>query len=282
MLLIGMLGAFGGNPAQAGVVLTRQNPASFTTEQWYGTFAIANQLPLASRIALWADLVAVDSQYSGDPLGEGPGNLPDPDPLCDFTRVDCVTYVEQVYALALSTSRAQFNDTLRRIRYRDGQVEYRWRNHYTVSDWLPANAWFIRDLTAEIGVKHTQSMTKTIARRTFFTDKGLPQYADIPDEIATTSYIPREQIDTIAGKVKTGDLAVFVISSPGIIAGHVGLIRVTNGVAYLQHASLTEKRVVTRPLAEYVQALPARFLGLKLARPTEPTVPATVKADSRG
>jgi len=268
LLLMGFAGDLP-TPAQAAVSLPRQNLSRFTTAQWNAAFELIAGLPLPQRIACWADLAAVDSVYAADPLGEGPDNPPDTDPLCDFTHVDCVTYLEQVCALAFSPNYAAFPDTLRQIRYRDGQVDYRRRNHYFVSDWLPANARLVRDITDEVGAGHLRAMTKTIARGKFFAGKGLPQYADLPDEEATTNYIPRGDVKAVAGKLQTGDLIIFVIDTPGIIAGHTGLIRMRNGVPCLQHASLTAKAVVTVPLAEYLRAAPARFLGFKIARPYE-------------
>lgn len=258
--------------AFAGGGAPQQNPSAFTPKHWDGLFATVNTAPLAQRLAVWADLAAVDAVYAADPLGEGEGATPDPDPLSDFAHVDCVTYVEQVLALALAKDAAGFPDVLRRIRYKDGQIDYRARNHYFVSDWLPANAWFIRDVTAEVGAGVTQTMTKTISRKTFFAGKGIA--CDLPDEQASTPYIPREQVGKVLGKLKEGDIVVFVVTTPGIIAGHVGLLRKKDGVLCVQHASLSEKRVITSPLERYVNNIPERFVGIKVARPFELVPPA--------
>jgi len=268
VLLLMAVGGWRVMSARGEVSVPRQNPSTFAAKHWDGLFAVANGLPLPQRIGLWADLAAVDAVYVGDPLGEGPGAKPDDGPLCDFARVDCVTFVEQVYALALSEDFASFPDTLRRIRYQDGQIDYRWRNHYAVSDWLPANAWFIRDVTAEVGAGVTVTMHKTISRARFFGDKGLKQYASIPDEEASTEYIPRDKVAQVLPRLKTGDLVIFVIEAPGIIAGHVGMVRNT-GVISVQHASLTDKKVVISPLADYVKSV-KRFAGIKVARPFTP------------
>ncbi len=247
------------------VTLPHQNLAHLTPKQWNAAFAEMEGLALAHRVAVWADLAAVGAEYVRDPLGEGPGKLPDPDPLVDFAHVDCQTYIEQVYALTLSHNRKEFDDTLRRIRYKDGQVDFRWRNHYTVTDWLPANAWFLHDATDEVGQGMTRSMTKTISHAHFFIEKGLPQYGDIPDVEQETHYIPRAAAKDVAAQLHTGDMIILVVSNPGIIAGHVGLIR-NPGVVSFQHASLTEKRVVTVPFVDYVNDMPERFVGFKVAR----------------
>jgi hypothetical protein len=256
--------------AWGAVTLPRQNLSAFTPEQWKTAFTLANQLPLGQRITFWADFAAVETTYVLDPLGEGAGQTPDANPLFDFTQVDCVTYAEQVFALALSSEYAAFSKTLPRIRYCDGRVAFRWRNHYLVSDWLPANAWFIRDVTDDVGAATLKTMTKTIARGKFFADKGLRQYAEIPDEQATVSYIPRDRIGDVLPKLQSGDLVIFVIDTPGIIAGHTGLIRVNGNSVLLQHASATAKTVVTLPLRDYLRTAPARFLGFKIARPYQP------------
>jgi hypothetical protein len=265
-LLLAAAFAAGGAP--------RQNISACTAKQWDGLHATVGAAPLGQRIAVWADLAAVDAVYAADPLGEGPGAAPDADPLCDFARVDCVTYVEQVLALAQSKSQADFAEMLKRLRYKDGLVDFRARNHYFVSDWLPANAWCVRDVTAEVGGETVKTMTKTIARKAFFAGKGVT--SDVPDEQATAAYIPREAVGTVLGRLKEGDVAIFVMSTPGIIAGHVGLLRAQKGTVCLQHASQTERRVVTVPLERYLRDLPTRFVGLKVARPFEPAPPVPV------
>ncbi|OPZ85554.1 MAG: hypothetical protein BWY76_01368 [bacterium ADurb.Bin429] len=253
----------------------RANPAAFTAKQWEGLFATVGAAPLSQRLAIWADLTAVDAVYVADPLGEGPGAAPDGDPPCDFGRVDCVTYVEQTLALALAKDQTSFAETLRRIRYKDGTVDFRARNHYFVSDWLPANAWCARDMTAEVGGDAVKTMEKTISRKAFFAGKSIT--ADLPDEQAATTFIPREAVSPAQARMKEGDIAIFVISTPGIIAGHVGVLRTKNDTIHLQHASSAEKRVVTVPLEAYVRALPTRFVGMKIARPYEPAPPAPVQ-----
>lgn len=263
-----------GGAARAEAALPRQNLSRATPAQWAAAFATLGKLPLAARLACWADLAAVDCRYAADPLGEGPGHPPDPDPRCDYARADCVTFLEQALALALSPDAAAVPSTLQRLRYRDGQVDYRWRNHFFVSDWLPANAWCVRDVTAEVGGDRVRTMRKTIARGAFFAGKGLPQYADLPDEAAETAFLPRDAVPAVLDRLRAGDLAIFVVDTPGIIAGHTGLLRRRDdGTVCLQHASLTATAVVTVPLRAYLRDAPARFVGLKIARPFDPAAP---------
>lgn len=267
ILLITWLSSQAMSMAVAGVNLPKQNLCNYTPAQWNNAFALVTELPLSQRIALWADLASVDASYVADPLGEGSGHLPDTDPLNDFKHVDCVTYVEQVYALSLATSYSSFTSILQHIRYRDSVINYRWRNHYTVSDWLPANAWFLQDITDTLSPGDICTMTKTISHATFFKQKYLTQYAEIPDEETSTNYIPRGSLAKVVSKLHTGDMVIFVIDTPGIIAGHVGLLRMKNGKVYLQHASATTKAVITVPLLDYMRDAPRRFLGCKFIHP---------------
>ena len=83
-------------------------------------------------------------------------------------------------------------------------------------------------------------------------------------------YIPRHDAARVSNKLQTGDMVIFVITKPGIISGHVGLIRLEHGV-YVQHASETRKKSSELLLA-YLRHAPARFVGFKIARINEQIV----------
>ena len=254
------------HPAETAVTMPQGNISRASQAQWTNLFTLADALAPADRVAYWADLTAVGAVYAADPLGEGPGTTPDDGPLLDYARVDCVTYVEQVLALTLSSNTEEAMTTLQCLRYKDGVIDFRWRNHYFVSDWLPNNNPWLEDITGVVGGDACRTMTKTISRKRFFADKGLPQYADIHDEIMTTSYLPRERVADTLPALRQGDLVVFVISTPGIIAGHVGLLRAHPDGLALQHAGSKAGAVVTQPLLAYLKAAPTSFLGCKFAR----------------
>src|SRR5258706_453940 len=61
------------------------------------------------------------TRYVRDPLGEGSKAGEDPDPLVDLARVDCVTFVEQVLALAQRPTLAEGVTLLQRYRYARGR-----------------------------------------------------------------------------------------------------------------------------------------------------------------
>jgi len=74
--------------------------------------------------------------YVEGSLGGGP-DLPE-EFIVSLEAFDCVTYIEVVLALALARTTDEFVDTIRRIRYKDGKVDWFHRNHYMV-DWARNN-----------------------------------------------------------------------------------------------------------------------------------------------
>ena len=51
---------------------------------------------------------------------------------------DCVTYIETILALALSSKAGDFTEWLRKIRYQGGRVAWNRRNHY-MTGWIRSN-----------------------------------------------------------------------------------------------------------------------------------------------
>jgi hypothetical protein len=75
----------------------------------------------------------------GGPLGEGPSGKYDQDPLYRFDTFDCTTYLETIMALAMAREVSEFEITLDKIRYEDGEIDYLKRNHFTDLQWIPFN-----------------------------------------------------------------------------------------------------------------------------------------------
>src|SRR5690606_14309688 len=63
----------------------------------------------------------------------------DQDPLYRFDTFDCTTYVETIMALAIARNVDEFEHHLDHIRYKDGEVDYLKRNHFTDLQWIPFN-----------------------------------------------------------------------------------------------------------------------------------------------
>lgn len=190
--------------------------------------------------------------YSDGPLGEGPGAAYDSDPLIDLTRVDCVTYVEQVFALAASRTYAEAADYLQDIRYKRGEVDYGVRNHFFIADWVVNNG-FVRDVTKDLGVACVDE-TRTIGRRKFFELTKAPEYLDTAvDHALTLSYAPSAAAASAEGALPDLALIVFIGKPAWLFASHCGLYIRENGHGLLYHASSTKGEVVAVPFPDYVR-----------------------------
>ena len=224
-----------------------------------------DHLSLKQRLE-WITLCSLGTEYVPGPLGEGPNGEIDKDPLWDFQHVDCVTFLEQTYALALARDWQSFTRTLRRIRYRDGEVGFAARNHYTVPDWLPANKWLLRDITRELAGERVVVMEKCISKKDFFERSGLPAAgANIPDATMTTEYAPRLVIPDIADQLETGDMVIWMTDRPAIFASHVGMAIKTDRGAVVRHASKSAGKVTENLLADYARENDW-LVGMKFAR----------------
>jgi hypothetical protein len=204
---------------------------------------------------------AIGTPYRWFPLGEGAKGKYDRDPLIDFTRVDCLTFCEQTLAMILSQNADEMFQILQRLRYRDGRIDIRDRNHFMMADWLPNNSWLVQDVTSAIGGEFTTSMTKTIDRVTALRKKGVPQkeLSNIPPpQSITVQYIPEENLPAIKAKLQGGEIGCVVQSRPGIIVAHLGFVlRDSAGGIFYRNASARPgvKRVVDEDFDDLVKFL---------------------------
>jgi len=188
---------------------------------------------------------AKGTPYSLFCLGEGPTAKYDRDPLLDFSRADCVTFIEQMLAMALSSDYEQMFATLMRIRYKNGEIGFITRNHYTHADWVPNNDWLLEDVTAELGGALCEDMTKTIDRPSFFRKLGVPdnelQNVQAPQTM-TIKYIPTANLPLIKSRLQGGEIVSLVQKLPGIFSAHMGFIFLDEyGNVLFRHASSSKE-----------------------------------------
>lgn len=142
--------------------------------------------------------------YKYGPLGEGPKGRYDRDPIFRLDRVDCVTFIETVMALALSHSLRETKIRLQKIRYKHGLIQYRYRNHFTATQWLVENhkAGYIKVITDQIGGKHTRYVHKKISDATW---RGTRWAARIPKHLLpktySFAYVPLDAIAKISDRL---------------------------------------------------------------------------------
>ncbi len=220
----------------------------------------ARGLDFPARVQAYSQR-ALGTPYRWFPLGEGPQAKYDRGPLIDFSRVDCLTFCEQILAMALADHYDEMFHRLQRLRYREGVIDIRARNHFMLADWLPNNAWLFEDITATIGGGLCVEMRKTIDRAAVLRQKGVPKNeltAIPPPQTLAIKYIPEADLPAIKTKLQAGDLAVVIQSRPGIFAAHLGfLLRDGDGRIFFRNASARRgvKKVVDEDFDDLVRFL---------------------------
>jgi D-alanyl-D-alanine carboxypeptidase/D-alanyl-D-alanine-endopeptidase (penicillin-binding protein 4) len=184
--------------------------------------------------------------YRFDPLGEGPESEFDRDPTFDLTRVDCLTLVEQVLAMAHTPDLALAKRLLQRIRYDGGVIDFRRRHHFAMSQWIPANQRLgvLRDVTADVGGTAVRLARKRIDESTWRGRKWRRWLQRLgpraPRGEFTLPIIPIDAAIGLSERFPEGSLVSVVrVDRRGdpTRVSHQGIVVVKNGRRYLRHAS---------------------------------------------
>lgn len=224
------------------------------TEGWTDLAAKLDAADPAARF-VQATALFLGTPYVNGPLGEGEAGGPDPDPRCDFGHVDCVTFLEQSLALAVADPQrpGSYAAALDAIRYRDGIVGYATRNHYMVLDWIPANAWLVRDVTPEVGKGRLHRVERTIDRAAFLREHGAEPRPGLDDaRTLSIDFIPSGELAAVAPSIRSGDLVLWIGNVESIFVVHTGLaVRGPDGELLLRHGSSKAGHVLDESLADY-------------------------------
>ena len=213
---------------------------------------------------------SLGTAYADGPLGEGEGAQYDADPLVDLTKVDCVTFVEQAVAMAITPDYSSMVDTLQHIRYKDGKIDYEARNHFMITDWIRNNPYCV-EVTRDLGVP-TETVTRRISRKDFFKLVKAPGLGEsTPDEQVALSIVPTAAAKAAESKLPDTALIVFVGKIDWLFALHCGFyIRDENGTGHLVHASSKVGEVIKMNLTDYIAEQKDRYLGFAAYEITEP------------
>ena len=203
----------------------------------------------AARIAAYSQL-ALGTPYAADSLGEGAGGTCDRDPLMDLSRADCVTFCEQILALAISRGYEEAFQNLQKIRYQHGIIHFATRNHFVMADWVPNNQWLLKNITEETGGPLCKDMVKTINRRDFAASRGCADAGEWPQpQRISIRYIPTPHLPQTVLQLKGSEVLVLITRREGIFASHLGfIIKSADGSTLFRHASSIHKKVVDEPI----------------------------------
>ena len=207
-------------------------------------------LPFGERVERLCEALA-GSPYRPDPLGGAPG---EPETFTiSLAAFDCVTFVEEVTALAAATSEEDFLGRLRRLRYEGGRVDYFQRRHY-FSGWLSGN-----EAEGRLALLDVPGLPPRIWPRTL---SVLPALGPRP---ATVRGWPKTAFPRLRPQVRSGDVAAFVSTRRDLDYFHAGLLIVRGSCVLLAHAARSAGAVGIVPLPDFLRSW--RMSGLTVARP---------------
>lgn len=184
------------------------------------------------------------AKYLSDPLGEE--KTPDTDPLIRYDAFDCTTFVETVLADGNK-------EKLNKIRYKDGNIDILYRNHFTETDWLHNNKNYVENISRLYGktsIRHIENDKQTWFKRIHNID------TDFEKQIADLEYIPYKDLTKINNKYPL--IVLFVHDGDGfydkigtdLAITHMGFL-LPNGM--LRHASSAQGKVIDVDFEKYIE-----------------------------
>ncbi len=245
-------------------------------------------------LPIGSTMVRIGRSFVGWPYTPGTLELAgEEDVVINFEEFDCVTLIENVFALARfiktqprevleSDARAReiYTRTLREIRYRRGRVAgYGSRLHY-FSDWIRDNEarGLVRELTPELGGEEDSSAidymsTHPEAYRQLADPASYRAVQDAEFELSgmVRFKLPEEEIQTWMSWIQDGDIIAATSTVDGLDVAHTGLAYWQGAELHLLHAPLVGEHVEIshQPLAERILRLSGQD-GIRVVRPLEP------------
>lgn len=204
---------------------------------------------------LTSRIEAISRRFLGNPYREGPlvGSKSAREVFTmSLVGFDCVTYVENVLSLALASDQKTFVETLRRIRYAGGVIDWEHRNHY-MTTWIRNNEreGLVHDRTARVG---------SVSR-----SRCLNVIDGIPVRTVQVRSIPKRTFLSCLKGVRDGDLAFFASTRPNLDVFHCGILINREARIVMRHAARKREQVVEQDLSEFLGA--NRMTGVILVRP---------------
>jgi hypothetical protein len=134
-------------------------------------------------LSIGARMKAISEPLVGLPYvidATGEGRAPDLDPPARYDAFDCLTFVEEVLALAIPGDPLAAPLVRHQLRYGDAAATYSNRSHFMLEEWIPRNIanGLLVDITAELGEAHL--LVKEINDKTW-SWWGKRKYFELPD-----------------------------------------------------------------------------------------------------
>jgi len=180
--------------------------------------------------------------YTNGPLGEAGG--PDPDPMLRYDTFDCLTFVEEVLALALAPDPISTHNVRLALRYSNpDQPTYSNRRHFMLAEWIPeliATGW-VQDITPryEGAIKIQREVSEATWKN--WSKRGSFELRDerLPIGVQQFWYLPIEAAKKVAADIPDGTI-VFTLRQPlahiPIAVTHVS-IKIPGDRPMMRHAT---------------------------------------------
>ena len=238
----------------AGAALAVGLPSADAAARRVGALILlARDLPTIAERIDFISRALIGTPYRGYTLIGGP-HRPERFVVRDDC-FDCVTYCETVLAAARAERLSDFEPELRRIRYHNGVVAWRARNHY-FADWSANN---VAD-----GI-----CTRVILPGGEIVDKTLTYMRALGPRRVSFDAIPRASVLANRARLMTGDIIGFLSSRPRLDYFHVGFVIIApDGELLLRHAARSHGRVLDERLTHFLAL--NRVRRVTLLRPLEP------------
>jgi len=165
---------------------------------------------------------------------------------------DCVTYLETVVALARASNVDDFVGWLRKIRYEQGRIQWRRRNHY-MTRWIRNN---IRE-----GIFRPLSIP---AVPTLIRKRVLNIVPGLAPHTARIRCVPKRSAPRLERYLQTGDLIFFASTRKHLDVFHAGIIVRDGERVLMRHASRSQGYAMEQELSEFLKA--NRMAGVIVVR----------------
>ncbi len=230
---------------------------------------VQKPLTITERMQYYAQRF-LNTPYNLTCVGDGPYALYETMPLVTFDDTNCMAYCEHILALAISDSWEHFFNNLQHIRYKDGIIGMKTRNHYTMGDWLPENDWLLVDATKRIGGQKAEPLTRTISHKQFFARKGIEDKRFIkPDRSMTIHYIPTGELASVKENIASGDIACLIFADKdNIFSAHMIMFFRENERLVIRESSNRKMTTFETPFNKWLEEIKNsnRYLGLSFMR----------------
>ncbi len=177
---------------------------------------------------------------------------------------DCVTFCETVLAAAIAREPGEFEPALRTIRYHNGDVAWRERNHYFF-EWSQHNV-------------ENKTCRPIVMDGSVELDKTVFWHKELGKRRFAMTVIPRDTFLANRKMLANGDIVGFVTQRPNLDYFHIGFVAFGGrDELLLRHASQSHHRVLDERMDTFAAANHVRYVTL--LRPEEPAGAVAVKKD---